>query len=130
MTNSFDASKEDSTYQFLVEQYTNGELEGGVAYQPRRSVSDEAPLPPTNLAALPLITEVDLTWSDVSTNESGFILQRSENDTTNFRALPNIIPADSTSFEDTDLTPNTTYCYRLKATNEFGTDSELSLIHI
>lgn len=63
--------------------------------------------------------EIDLTWTDNSTDEVNFELQRS---TISNRAFATIatLPADTTSYTDTAPLPDTTYYYRVKATNANG----------
>ena len=79
-----------------------------------------APTAPTNLVAVASINllEIDLTWTDNSSNESGFIVERSPNGTDTWTQVGT--PAvNATSFSDTSvgLTVNTTYYYRVRATN-------------
>lgn len=64
-------------------------------------------------------SEIDLTWTDNSTDELNFELQRS---TLSGRAFNTIatLPSDTTSYTDTALLENTTYFYRVKATNSNG----------
>ena len=60
--------------------------------------------------------EIFLSWYDVSPNESGFILQRSN--TVDFDAYSEIeLPANTTSYIDSDYSMSETYFYRLKAYN-------------
>jgi hypothetical protein len=78
-----------------------------------------SPAPATNLSAHAVSsTEIDLTWDDNSTNESGFRVQRSLDGAT-FNEIDTTGP-NVTSFNDTGLTPETTYFYRVIAFNNFG----------
>jgi len=59
--------------------------------------------------------EVDLTWTDNSTNEDNFVLERSADSL--FSAITSfVLPANTTAYPDTPL-PLNTYYYRVKARN-------------
>lgn len=71
------------------------------------------PIAPTNLSAvLSGTSQINLSWTDNSNNETGFIVERST-DGTNFTALTTL-GANSTKYSDKNLTPGT-YIYRVKA---------------
>ncbi|MCJ8334929.1 MAG: fibronectin type III domain-containing protein, partial [Epibacterium sp.] len=73
-----------------------------------------APATPTGLAATPdSDTEVTVTWTDASSNETGFVLERSLDQTT--WAEVATLAAGATSYGDTGLSAGTTYYYRVKA---------------
>ncbi len=74
----------------------------------------------TNSESVPVPTStVTVNWQDNSNNEANFIIERSIHNIS-FAAIKEV-PANTTTFTDTDLTPETTYYYRIKATN--NTDS-------
>jgi hypothetical protein len=89
-------------------------------------VPDPAPAPPTHLTAQAVSpTQVDLTWTDNSNNETAFAVWRQSpggpgsSDWTRIAVVaPNV-----TRYSDTGLTPNTTYIYRVRATNDSGASS-------
>ena len=59
---------------------------------------------------------VNLTWVDNSTNETGFVLDRSTS--SSFTSpVSRSLGANVTTFSDTGLTASTTYFYRIKAVN-------------
>ena len=66
---------------------------------------------------------MDLTWADNSTNETGFLIQRTLDGTTWVSA--GSVGAGVTAFTDINLTPQTTYTYHVKATGS-GCDSTYS----
>jgi hypothetical protein len=74
---------------------------------------------PTNLAgSASSTTQIDLTWTDNSTGESGFEVWRSSNLTS--WSLITTTAANATSYSNTGLTATTQYYYRVRATD--GTD--------
>lgn len=77
------------------------------------------PIAPSNLTGVVAsTTQINLTWTDNSTNETEFKIERktgSEN-----YAVVGTTAADVTTFYDTGLTPSTTYSYRVCSYNEAG----------
>ncbi|HJQ25056.1 MAG TPA: choice-of-anchor D domain-containing protein [Blastocatellia bacterium] len=79
----------------------------------------KTPAAPTNLVAKAVSsTEIDLTWQDNATDEQGFRIERSL-DGQNFTEIATVGP-NVQSYNDTGLTPETTYFYRVFAFNNFG----------
>ncbi|WP_428229003.1 LamG-like jellyroll fold domain-containing protein [Flavobacterium sp.] len=64
---------------------------------------------------VPAFSSVTLNWGDNAVNEDHYVLERSVNGT-DFTVITTL-GANSTSYDDTDLSPNTKYYYRVKATN-------------
>jgi len=70
---------------------------------------------PTSLTATTVSSsQIDLTWTDVASDESNYEISRSlDNETWTTIAT---IAADSTSYSDTGLDPSTLYYFRIRAT--------------
>jgi hypothetical protein len=78
------------------------------------------PAAPSNLSATAVSqTQIDLSWTDNADNETGFKIERSKRVNTAFTEIATV-GADITSFSDTGLKKNTTYFYRVRATNADG----------
>jgi len=78
-----------------------------------------APAAPTNLAASVVsATQVDLSWTDNALNETGYIVERSDNGGA-FVVIDNL-PADSVTYSDLTTTGGNSYTYRVAATNGVG----------
>ncbi len=83
-----------------------------------------APNAPTLLTATTASsTQINLAWTDNSTYETNYRVERSPNGTTWSPLIT--LPASTVAYNDTGLTPGTTYFYRVLATNA-GTDSGFS----
>ena len=77
------------------------------------------PYAPSGLSAIPdSQTQINLTWSDNSTNETGFKIESSANNIT-WIEIANI-SSNTTSFQHTGLTASTTYYYKVRAYNSAG----------
>ena len=79
------------------------------------SISSSPPTELTGHAASP--TQVDLSWTDNSTNESGFEIQRATGSGGTFAWLANV-GANVTAYGDRTVAAGTTYCYRVRAYRE------------
>ena len=80
------------------------------------------PLPPDAptgvTAALEAGPQIALNWTDVATNETGYIIERSENGGA-FAPLTSL-PADAVTYTDTAVVSLASYAYRVAAVNESG----------
>jgi hypothetical protein len=76
-----------------------------------------APAAPSNLVATPVsMSQIDLTWTDASNNETGFVIERSLDGVDGWTqvAAP---AANTTSYNDGGLLAGTKYHYRVRALN-------------
>ena len=79
----------------------------------------DTPTAPSSLAASAISSSrVDLQWTDSSTNETGFKVERST-DGTNFSQLATV-GRDVTTYSSRSLTADTKYYYRVRAYNAAG----------
>lgn len=89
-----------------------------------------APNAPTNLSAtLNGSNHVDLTWTDNSSDETTFSVQRSEDGGVNYSTIATPI-ANSTAYQDINTNPSTTYYYRVYATNNFGNSGISNVVSV
>ncbi len=72
-------------------------------------------LAPTSLGAAPVGSKrIDLTWTDNSSSESGFKIERSGNKGKSYSQIATV-PANTTIFSDTGLRSGRIYYYRVRA---------------
>jgi YD repeat-containing protein len=65
------------------------------------------------------LNNIDLSWSDNSTDETGFLIERKTEGENTFSQITTV-GRDVTSYSDTGLAANTTYYYRITAYNSVG----------
>lgn len=75
--------------------------------------------PPTNLTATAVsVSQINLNWNDNSDGEQNFVIERSL--TGVFWSQIDVVPANSTSYNNTGLSSNTRYYYRVYGSLPFG----------
>lgn len=90
---------------------------------PQNTLALSTPSAPKNLSAKVVSSsEIDLEWDSVSTATSYTVYKAKSSSGT----YSDIATLETTSYSDTDLTDDTTYYYRVKATNSSGTTSSFS----
>jgi len=75
---------------------------------------------PSNLTTEAVSTlRVKLDWTDNSSNEQGFKIERKSGTGGTFQEIA-VVSADKTTYSDDGLTPQTQYCYRVRAFDATG----------
>lgn len=82
------------------------------------STTNVIPLAPTSLMGTANTTEINLSWTDNSTNETGFKIERKTG--TGIYAVVGTTATDITTFSDIGLAPSNSYTYRVYAYNAVG----------
>ncbi len=78
------------------------------------------PVAPTTLAAAATSSsQINLTWADLSSNETGFKVEQAASVSGPFTLIATL-PANTTSYSNTGLSPVVTYYYRVYAYNVGG----------
>jgi C1A family cysteine protease len=118
-----------TTYSYRVQAYNEG---GNSGYSNIASAVTQAaavvPTAPSNLVATAVSkSQINLTWTDNASNETGFKIERCKGSIcTNFKQIATV-GANITSYSSTGLSSNTTYRFRVRAYNASG-DSTYSNI--
>ena len=117
----------NGTTYFYVVSAVNATGESANSTQVSAAPQAPAPSPPaapTNLVATVVSTsQINLTWNDNSTNETGFRIERClGSNCTNFAFLANVgqNTSNMASYNNTGLNGNTWYTYRVRAFNDAG----------
>ncbi len=109
-----------TTFYYRVRAYS---LSADSDYSNTASVATltpEAPAAPTDLTASAVsATQINLSWTDASSNETGFKVERSASESGPFTLIATV-GAGVTTYNNTGLTASTTYYYRVCATNDVG----------
>jgi Regulator of chromosome condensation (RCC1) repeat/Fibronectin type III domain/Bacterial TSP3 repeat len=101
-----------------------GYLTAATLVAPFAAIGQTIPDAPSDLVATAAwYNQVNLSWSDTSTNEDGFKIERST-DATNYVQIAQVFP-DASSYPDTRVWPGTINHYRVRAYNAGG-DSQYS----
>jgi len=103
----------NTTYYYRVRAYNAA---GNSPYTAEASAITALIQAPSNLAAVTVSTsQINLTWTDNSNNETGFRIERKTGSGSYSQIAT--VGANVTSFSNTGLTNNTTYTYRVRAYN-------------
>jgi alpha-tubulin suppressor-like RCC1 family protein len=116
-----------TTYYYKVAAYNSaGEsAASNVANATTNSPPVTVPATPSNLQATAASsTNINLAWTDASSNEDGFRVYRGTGSSpANFTQVGVNLGADVTTFADTTVSGSTTYVYRVVAFNSAGVSS-------
>jgi nitrogen fixation protein len=97
---------------------TNNGPGGGTSGNQTFTVTD-LPAAPSNVTAIAVSnSQINLTWQDNATNESGFTIELSTDDD-EYNEIATV-PANTTSYSSTGLEGSTEYFYRVRAFNADG----------
>ena len=115
-----------TTYFYRVVAFT---VDDWVAYSSAASATtlEDAvtpPATPTDLVAAAVSqSQIDLSWTDASTDETSFEVKRATATDGPYAQIAEL-PAGTTTYQDTGLAASTTYFYRVEAVNAGGSSGE------
>ena len=117
----------NTTYYYKVKAYNDGGSSdySNVASQTTKNIP---PAAPSNLSVTGYSTDtITLSWTDNSNNEDGFEVYRSTDGKT-YSKVKTLV-ANTTTYTDTRLTPNTIYYYKVMAYNNAGNSAYSNTAH-
>ena len=88
----------------------------------------EPPAAPTSLSTTPSGTQINLGWTDNSTNETGFQIERSTTGSGGPFSLLITTAANAVSYVNSGLDPSSQYCYRVRAVNIIGNSAYTDVV--
>jgi len=108
------------TYRYRVYAYKtagNPACDWQTTYLEEEAVM--SPPAPDNVAATAAnTTQIDLTWTDKTNDETSFTIERCEGAACDFSSVDTFsVPANTTSYSDTGVCESKTYKYRIRAEN-------------
>ncbi len=112
----------NTTYYYRV-RATNAGGDSPYSSEANATTLDAIPAPPSGLTATAASTsQINLSWTDNATNETGFKIERKTGSGGTYAQIATV-GTDVTSYNDTGLSGATTYYYRVRATNAVGDSS-------
>jgi hypothetical protein len=104
-----------TTYWYRVRAF-NSAGDSGYSNESGATTSPPPPPPPSNLAASASSYQISLSWTDNSSSEDGFKIERWNGS----YAQISTVGANVTTYADTGLASSTTYSYRVRAFSNAG----------
>ncbi len=109
--------------------FVNGTTTGGSGNTNTNTATNTTPVV-TNTVSVPTApsgmtatvvssNQINLSWTDTSTNESGFKVERKSGNATNYVQIATLV-MNSTSYINSNLTAGTPYAFRVRAYNSAG----------
>jgi cellulose 1,4-beta-cellobiosidase len=110
-----------STYYYVVSaSNANGEGANSTQSSATPTAPPALPAAPTTLKATAASrTQINLTWTDNASNETGFLIERSTKSGSGYVQIATV-GSNVTSFANTGLSANKSYYYRIRASNGVG----------
>ena len=106
----------NTNYTYRVLAFNDGSTTPASNNATVTTLSANHPMPPSDLSATGVSTsQINLSWTDNSTNETGFLIERSADGATWTQV--GTAAANATSYQATGLAAATTYYFRVRANN-------------
>jgi hypothetical protein len=115
-----------TTYYYRIRSQTGALVDSAYSLEANATTQGTLSVPaaPSGLTAAPASSsEIDLAWTDNSSNETGFEIDRATNNTFTTGLTTFTVGSNVTTYQSTGLSAGATYYYRVRATNSSGDSS-------
>jgi rubredoxin len=120
MTYNATGLSSNTTYYYRV-RATNSAGDSANTSTANATTQDVIPMAPSGLTATVVsVSQINLSWTDNSNNETGFKIDQATNSTFTTGLTTVTVGANVTTYNATGLSTGTTYYYRVRATNAVG----------
>lgn len=113
----------DTTYSYCSQFGVLDEVGNWISSYPCGNTASATtfgpPADPASLSASGSGTQINLSWTDRSGNETGFLVERKTGSGGTFAQIASL-GANVTSYSNTGLAADTSYFYRVRSTNAYG----------
>jgi hypothetical protein len=132
-TTYYDTGLAHSTLYSYRVSATNSVGTGATSNTASATTPNVVPSPPTGLTANAISSsQINLSWSapsdDGGSPITGYKIERSTNGGATWSTMVSNTGSTATTYSNTGLGPNTTYTYRVSATNSVGTSSSSNIV--
>ena len=127
-----DTNRPDGTYKYRVAAVRSSSPFGQSEWttQPGTVTVASVPAAPTGLSVSGVTnTRLDLSWSDIASNETGYVIERRLMPSGSFSQIA-AIAANEVSYRDNTIQESRQYEYRVAATNAAGTSAYSNTVSV
>ena len=118
-----------TTYYYRVRAVNNAGTSSNTATASATSLAPSAPNAPSGLTATATTSsQINLTWQDNSSNETGFKIDWATDSAFTQNLTEVTVGANVTTYSVTGLSPATAYYFRVRATNAVGDSANTSTV--
>jgi len=129
--NDTDSLVPDTTYRYRIRSYKTASCGWQSAFSPVQEATTTLMAPSDLTASATDTTTVDLTWTDNTGFETGFVIERCEGVGCDFSTVTTFsVGADTTAYTDDTVCQGTTYRYRIKATSSSWTTGYSNAVEV
>lgn len=120
----------NSTYFYRIRGYNSAGYSTFSNVITRTTTAAAPPAAPTGLNGTAVSSsQINVSWTDNASNETSFHIYRATNSSFTQNVVINTVDSNTTSYQDTDLSANTTYYYRVRAANLDGNSAYTNVVN-